>query len=211
MHRSITLLLLLLFLLVATSVQADTAIINWTGPTENQVVTGTLGWGFTVGDSDLTVTHLGLWDEGQDGLLEAHDIGVWDSLESLIYQTTIPTGTTATLVDDYRYVSITDFVLSAGQSYVIGAQYDGSIQELRSTGVTSIETDPALDWDNSRALRTSSLAFPSNVGSGPTSGGYFGPNFQFETQAVPAPTTIVSLIGLGIMLSLTWLRRRRRV
>ncbi|NQU19868.1 MAG: hypothetical protein HQ567_01190 [Candidatus Nealsonbacteria bacterium] len=30
------------------------------------------------------------------------------------------------------------------------------------------------------------------------------------TEPVPAPTTVVSLIGLGIMLSLTWARRRSR-
>ena len=47
------------------------------GLTDNSGSSNTYGWVFTVGDSDLLVGGLGVWDDGQDGLVAPHPIGIW--------------------------------------------------------------------------------------------------------------------------------------
>src|SRR5690242_17067024 len=74
-------------------------------------------------EADMDVTALGLWDQGEDGLNFAHDIGIWDSSQQLLALTTVPAATTGTLVDGFRYTPISQVSLTAGQSYVIGAFY----------------------------------------------------------------------------------------
>ena len=59
---------------------------------EDQSVTGTIGWQFTVNQA-ITITHLGLFDLGQNGLVESHNIGIWSIAGgSPLVQGTIPAG-----------------------------------------------------------------------------------------------------------------------
>ena len=85
---------------------------------------GTIGWSFTVGANPITVSQLGLYDSGGNGLAESHQIGLWTGDGSLLLRsTTVPAGTSATLSGAYRYVPVTPVTLNAGQTYVIGAFY----------------------------------------------------------------------------------------
>ena len=46
-------------------------------------LSGTGGWEFTV-NSPITVTQLGFFDSGQDGLVDAHPVGLWDLSQTLL-------------------------------------------------------------------------------------------------------------------------------
>ena len=78
----------------------------------------TLGYSFSVNGSAV-VSALGVYDSGFDGLVNAHDTGIFDSAGTLLVSTTIPSGSVAPLIDKFRYVSITPLLLSSG-TYTIG-------------------------------------------------------------------------------------------
>ena len=61
----------------------------------------TLGWEFDVLDP-ISVTALGVFDDSQDGLVDRHPIGIWDSGGTLLASTTVSSGTADPLVDQFR-------------------------------------------------------------------------------------------------------------
>jgi hypothetical protein len=183
----------------------------------------TRGWEFVVGDSPISVTHLGLYDGSpsgaadveSDGFLTEHPIGLWDLAdESLLTSETIPAGTTALLLDGFRYVDVPDVTLAAGGRYVVGYyKPDGSYSDTSlfrnpSWGYDQItwSANPAIDYV--RALysesNTTALTLPSNVAPADFDP-YFGPNFQFNVVPIPG----AALLGfLGLSTAGVWLRRK---
>ena len=169
--------------------------------------TWTLGWSFVV-NSPISVSALGTFDAGADGLNVAHDVGIWNSSGTLLASATVPSGTAGALDSSYRFVSISPLALSSGATYYVGAVYfvsdsDGWLQDPL-TLVTAAEITYL-----SRRYQSSSgtLVFPNLAGSGTT--GYFGGNFQFGGSAVgvPEPSTFALFAtGLGILLA----ARKRR-
>jgi hypothetical protein len=111
-------------------------------------VTGgrTLGWEFTAED-DLTVTALGVlqWATAfhaeSDGLVDAHDVGIWTPGGTLLVSATVPAGASALLEDGFRFAPLASpFALTRGQSYVIGAVFP-----TRSDRFDGEFAPPALD------------------------------------------------------------------
>ncbi len=80
----------------------------------------TVGWEFTP-SCDIWVTELGFSDISPDGLSYSHTVGIWDENQQLLVSQVIPDGTTATLLDEYRYMAIAPLQLAAGQTFIIGA------------------------------------------------------------------------------------------
>jgi hypothetical protein len=122
---------------------------------------------------------------------------------SLMAQTTIPSGTGATLIDGVRYVSITSVLLPAG-SYTIGGLY-GRLDDRFAINASAITTASGITYNGSRSR--SGFGFPSGNFFGNVNS-FFGPNFQFTT-AVPTPDSgsTVSLLGFA-SLGLAALRRK---
>ena len=172
--------------------------------------TQTQGWEFspTVG---IQVVSLGLFDGETDGLVDPHEIGLWNTSGILLTSITIPEGVATTKVDNFRYIDIPQIRLRASQNYVIGALYLG-IQ-----GGGTLDPDPEdrdIFFDGSPASfapeitfvdqristqQTSGLTFPTVMTSGPA---ILGPSFLF--QAIPEPSTyllfaigILGLLGIG--------------
>src|SRR6267154_1759538 len=73
------------------------------------------------------VNWLGYYDANGDGLANSHLVTLWDnSTQGIIASATVPAGTTAPLIDGYRWVQLPSTVqLNYGSYYVIGAQTDG--------------------------------------------------------------------------------------
>ena len=69
----------------------------------------------------MTVTDVGIFDQGGDGLIDSHELGIWTSLGSLLVDVTVAAGTGEELDGSYRFHAITPMVLSADTDYVIGA------------------------------------------------------------------------------------------
>ena len=162
----------------------------------------TKGWAFTT-SSPLLVTQLGLWDQGNNGLNASHVVSIWTSTGTLMAQTTIPSGTGATLVDGFRYVSITSVLLPAG-SYTIGGFY-GRLDDRFAINPSTIATASELTYNGSRSR--GGFVFPTGNFFGNVNS-YFGPNFEFTTGvATPDSGSTVSLLGCAL-LGLAVLRRK---
>jgi hypothetical protein len=178
-----------------------------------------LGSRFVVETYGIEVTAMGLYDSTGNGFLQSHEIALWDvsdgNLE--VVDSTIPVGTTATLVSGFRYVTLdTPVFLNQGDIYILAAFYPtgetlGVNDQLRDCcGGTSAATDPNFG-SFLAAFTTTGLA--SSAGhltepNGTTSGtDYVGPNFEFI--ATPEPEGIVmALMGFAALLAARTMRRR---
>lgn len=184
------------------------SVINQSGGAHS---TNTFGWSFTTGNVPLSVTDLGFWDEGSDGLLGSHEVGIWDlTTEILLGSTTVSSGTTDPIDGaGWRYnSSSTPFVLAANTSYVIGALAISSSDEIGflspGTDADNITTAPEISaFLTGRTSTANTFTFPDVP---ITAGRYFGPNFRFEP--VPEPSTAI-LFGGGLLGLAAFSRRRK--
>jgi hypothetical protein len=187
--------------------RADTIAFSVSGGGLRGVATnGTFGYTFTL-SSAVSVTNLGLFDFGNNGLAQSHTVDIWNSTGTVLATATIPAGTGGTLTNGFRYVSIASFTLTAG-TYTIGGFYsagssDFLLGQTAGGGVPSITGASGVSYGQTRAAAgfTFPTSNPENLQNS-----YFGPNFQF-TPGVPDGGSTVSLLGCAL-LGLAALRRK---
>ncbi len=169
--------------------------------------TWTLGYSFMV-NSPITVTGLGVFDAGSDGLNVSHDVGLWDSSGNLLTWTTVPAGTVAPLNGYYRMEAISGVSLTAGSVYYVGSvngiDNDGWLQDPS----TLIAAPEITYLSRQYEFSNGSLVFPDLAGSGTT--GYFGGNFEFGGSSVPEPSSLL-MLGSGVLAAASAFRRKFRV
>ncbi len=130
--------------------------------------------GFTCGFAfsprqDISVVALGHWDQGADGLSTHGPVRLWDGNGQLLAAVSVPAGSAAPLVGEYRYVAITPVPLLAGQVYVIGNAFTGG----PAPSFDPARMDAALSAIQGRIIFAD--AYPSN----PHASFFGGANFQF--------------------------------
>ncbi len=152
------------------------------------------GQKFTVGRNNITVTHLGYYDAKDDGFIDTHEVGIFTEAGSLLASTTVIT--TDTLDSHFRWHSISDLTLFAGQSYrVVGVSnrddYNGFYQGNYT--VDSRIIDNGFAYVSGTTL---------GIGNDYTGVNWFwAPNFKIDdggTPTVPEPATMI-LFGLGLL------------
>ena len=156
----------------------------------------TLGWGFALLNA-VTVTDLGYFD-GNGGLTDAHPVGIWNSIGSLLAEGVVPSGTTAALVSGFRFVPIPPVVLGPGAYSIGGYANDTSPDEFRFE-VSLVTTVAGLSFGPANLYtKADSLTRPTTKADAFSQDGYFGPNFEVSSPtSVPEPDGIgASLIGL---------------
>jgi hypothetical protein len=164
-----------------------------------------IGTLFQVGPNDISVTQLGIWDSLGDGLQLSYEVALFCYCnETPLTQTTIPSGTTATLEGGSRWSPITPVQLQAGGYYVIAAYrpnsdeiYDPFIWlELGEAtwGPGVIPLDELYDASDSLILPLTDEAYDGIVGA----------NFQYNI--IPTPDTGSTLALLTLALLTTRLR-----
>ena len=158
---------------------------GFNGPNQMQ------GWDFQA-VSNLTVTHLGLFDgHSSGGYLEPHSVGLWDFSGRLLASADFPVGEAAPLLGSFRYVEIVPVDLQAGQSYLVGVFLPAPVSDYTFVFITeqarfyNLAIDPRISFGNYRADLSDGLAFPATSFTGYYGG--FGPNL-IVADLPPDPT-----------------------
>lgn len=208
--------LLASFLLAASF--AANAITMGLGPAQ-----GDYGWQdesvgnrFTV-NQDIWVTHLGVWDEGQDGLANAYRVVVFDSGGASLASADIASGTAATLTNGTRWAPLAvPLQLTAGSEYTVVTYRPNFADLFQWVGAANVAIAPEINLLDDMFLSGNAgdgitPVFPTNAEA---RDGIFGPNMQFALQNPLAGIPTLGEWGL-IILSLlvagaaAWESRRR--
>lgn len=166
----------------------------------------TIGQEFTVGAFDLLVTSLGYEDTGADGLVGAHDVGIWNASGSLIASATVPAGTGTVKIEAWRYQSLTDPVtLTAGETYRIAGGTSAS-----DPFFTDVDDGGDGVADFAISGDASSVAAPNRFAGGvlndPVNDGTATPlrwaagNMEYTVIPEPASVLLLGFASLGILL-----------
>ncbi len=190
---------------LALSAQAGTPALSYIGGAEN-LGNGpfTLGWEFTTTKS-FKVDGLGAFDYEGDGLAADHDVGLWDSTGTLLASTTVLAGAGATLIDNFRYNSITSLLIGPG-TYYVGALWLDGADKSTFPGDGSSSTITGVSFvQNGYAVGGSLTAPTGSTGEGAS---YFGGNLTLSSSAPEPMSWALMLVGFGGMGAA--LRARRR-
>ena len=183
-----------------------------TGVPDNKTVTSksnaTLGYAFRVGPDPVNILKMGIWDQGANGLVESHEMGIWNTSGELLASVTVPQGTAGALDSNFRYVDVLGgLMLDADTVYVIAAKYY-NVDNSDAFFMGSATRSAGIDWDVSRdrfSIESDTFLFPDSTSDGSA---YIGPNFEYAIVpvVVPEPDTLFLLVGGAGLLVL--LRRR---
>jgi Domain of unknown function (DUF4082) len=203
------LLIVLAAALTAGSLAAEPALtFNPAGDSSGTENNQSVGWEFNVLTS-ITVTGLGWYDQGGDGLQMAHTVGIWDSSGTLLTSGLVAAGITDPLDGMFRTDSIASLTLAPGE-YIVGGQNFSSDTEQLAFGVTPV-TDPRLSFDAGEFSNIDgTFEEPTNPTAVPTC--CWGPSFSISPAAPstpePNPGTL-SLFGLITLGGALYWRRTR--
>lgn len=156
--------------------------------------------------SQLSVTALGVFDVGGNGLVESHQVGLWTDSGTLLASGTVLTG--APLVSGFRYTSVATTLLAPG-IYRIGALFSENISPadpFAGGPGAGITFNSPISWLHDTQGTGFNMPPVVNLGSF-SEPGLIGPNFQYNV--VPEPATL-SLLGLGLASFGAFARRRAR-
>lgn len=166
------------------------------------------GASFDVGSFPLEITALGLFDSGEPGFIQSHEIGIWNASSwQLLAQVNLSSGLSGVSENGFRYQSLDDYVmLDSGTRYIIAAFYpDPALDQFQSNSSLTPETwSPHVTPYNLRYAFTEAFSFPSLQAGGMS---YVGPNAQFTV--IPEPAASPALIAGGTLIVLLWQAQRR--
>ena len=170
-----------------------------------------LGFTFTANVTQ-TVTSLGVFDEGGDGFLTAHDVGIFAGdgalgAGALLASTTLASGTSGSLgANNFRYQSISGLTLVAGQTYTIAGFFPGDNAGANDawvyggpTYLTGFTVNPAITIGPDAARYTYDSGSLVDPGSHFFDYQIYAVNFE-TAAAVPEPATWAMMIaGFGLV------------
>ena len=169
------------------------AITSFANQLPNTSLTNTTyGFEFTTSKA-LAVRNLGIYDSGGNGLIDSHDVGIWRKDNATALATvTATSGTSATLINGFRYVNLPSILTLQPGTYRVGAFYPSNgggdvFAQYKPGNTTTTGSSISLggSFDSTPSL---SLIYPGNPTS--ASPGYFGPNFQYSEVPVPGPLPV---------------------
>lgn len=185
----------------------------------------TIGNLIEIGDTDLSVSALGIQDlensgNGQtatDGFANGYNVtvGIWsaDGSSLLASVTLDSTATGSTQVNSYRYLSLgSNITLAANTQYLIGATVGNGIEFFYGADNAGVTSPYSTGGDLSIVAATfTAIAGGAPVAAAPTSGAGGNANrwapANFQYTAIPEPSASALLLGLcGLALIMS--RRR---
>lgn len=173
---------------------ASTIALTWSSGGGTGGSSQTRGWAFTT-SAPITVTDLGWYDNGQDGLAVSHQVAIWDNGGTELISGTVAAGTADLLDGLFRFNSaLTGTLTLAPGSYVIGG-LAGTDSNFRSIPLANITLAAGISYTEDRTNGLGNVfSFPGTHGSFDV--GYFGPNFRIQSGTVPEPSSL-ALLGIG--------------
>jgi hypothetical protein len=188
---------------LAAPASADTFVTSIPGD-GNQNFAGDLGDSFTVGDTDLTLTHAGVFDDDQDGLNAAIEWSLWQGGTvggtgwTLVASQTFDPGE-GTLDGNHVFLDIPDVTLVANTVYVVVASGYGLGDENYNESIF-----PKDAVCHNMACLTAGVGYyatpPANGPNNATGWGPFsnGDNFGVASfRYTPCPSAPENLIANG--------------
>jgi hypothetical protein len=179
-------------------VVAGVTITNTTG--SNHDAPYTVGWTFHT-NAQITVSGLGVFVPGTNGLVESHPVAIWGSGADPVAQTIVAAGDKETLISQFRYHMITPVTLAANQDYTIGALYllgmndANEDQFVYPSNVTGLAANASITVTSKYGVYAPGTDLTQPTTEGNEGPGYFGPNFLIQT---PEPTSL-TLLGIGAL------------
>lgn len=170
----------------------------------------TRGWSFTLAN-EINVVALGFYDSQQNGLVDSHQVGIWDLSGTLLVSGTVSNGTTSPLTNQFRYTTELSGVIDLlPGDYRLGGL--GTLNDTSRRGVLPSDTTLAPGVTYNGSLSNGNAGTFSDPSTPTTSGGYdvgyFGPDFRFTQVAVPEPAPLAIFAMAGLAMGL--LRRKTR-
>lgn len=168
-----------------------------TEPTKPLVI----GFQFST-NQNMTVSSLGYYDDGGDGFLNSHQIGIFNSVGTLVASATVSAGTGDALNGNFRYVDISPVLLPHSQTFTIAATA-GNSNDAWAYGtiggtLVGLTVDPAINI----ASTAGRFSYPADGALYYPTDSYIysiyaGPDFQFDVIPIPEPGTF-GLLGLAM-------------
>ena len=192
-----------LFLGISAASAALVPGVEWTTDGPSSVGSLNMGYEFHV-NSNVSVRGLGIYALG-GSLTESHDVGLWDIGGTLLASTTVTP--TDTLIGHFRYKTIPNVTLLAGNDYVVGAQTGSDAWSFDNTGFT---VDSSITYTQDRFDSFgASLSFPDlttfRTGTD-SSNGFFGGNILLSTPEGSA-TFLMTGLGMAACVGFGWRKR----
>jgi hypothetical protein len=169
---------------ISVSTSARVAVVDLSdGSIEGSQHNQTIGWFFQL-NSPVTVNELGVYDDGLDGFVGSHEVGIWTLSGNLLSHGTLAAGTSGDLFGNYRYIDVPDVVLPVGD-YVIGTHFGddtaGTRGDFFPQGANAV-FDPAITYLGRAGAGGPGFTFPTPI-PGDGDNNFMSPNFQFEAIA----------------------------
>ena len=179
------LIAVLIFAACTLSVSAAVPAIDPSGPFSSYNGAGEIdGFAFTATTAG-NVTALGIFAGPSLTLPAAQSfaVGLWTSSGTLLASTTVTSADTA--IGSFYFHPITPIALTAGQTYIVGAQMGGGVLTYFGGSYTMAS---GLQYVGSRWIPSGSLSMPTFYDGSFSDPGYLGANFLFDTVSAPALT-----------------------
>ena len=178
-------------------------LLDITGGEADPVTEGgnaTEGFAFDVASSTV-ISGLGIFDAGSNGLINAHEVGLWTSTGTLLTSATVDNSAnvvaSASSLGDWLETPITPLALTPG-SYVLGAYFLNIDNSSEDRGVLFATASPisGITYTDWKFGSSPTFGFPvADAGGSASSAGLFGP-MAFVSDANPTPEPGSFSLGL---------------